>query len=71
MGIHGAIMSKLAPEHIVLLSKYIVPASNPTERNSILLGFKANAPEEFVNQVLDVIRTEIPASSFASMMASL
>ena len=71
MGIHGKIMSTLAPEHIVLLFKYIVPALNPMERNIILSGFKANAPEEFFRQVLDVAREEMPASSFASMVASL
>ncbi len=71
MGIHGAIMSKLAPEQIVLWFKYIVPALNPMERNIILSGFKANAPEEFVNRVLGVIREEMPASSFDSMVASL
>ena len=71
MGIHGAIMSKLTPEQIVLWFKYIVPALNPMERTIILSGFKANAPKEFVDQVLDVIREEMPASSFASMVASL
>ena len=71
IGIHGAIMSKLAPEQIVLWFKYIVPALNPMERNIILSGFKANAPEEFVNRVLGVIREEMPASSFDSMVASL
>lgn len=71
MGIHGKIMSKLAPEQIVLWFKYIVPALNPMERTIILSGFKANAPEEFFRQVLDVIREEMPASSFASMVASL
>ena len=71
IGVHGAIMSKLAPEQIVLWFKYIVPALNPMERNIILSGFKANAPEEFVNRVLGVIREEMPASSFDSMVASL
>lgn len=71
MGIHGTIMSKLAPEHIVLWFKYIVPALNPVERNIILSGFKTNAPEEFFNQVLDAIRAEMPASSFDSMVAAL
>ena len=44
MGMHGAVMSKLAPGQIVLWFKYIVPALNPMERNIILSGFKANAP---------------------------
>ena len=71
MEVHGTIMSKLVPEQIVLLFKYIVPALNPMERNIILSGFKANAPEEFFNQVLNVIRDEMPASSFDGMVASL
>ena len=71
MEVHGTIMSKLVPEQIVLLFKYIVPALNPMERNIILSGFKANAPEEFFNQVLNVIREEMPASSFDGMVASL
>ena len=71
LAMHGAVMSKLAPEQIVLWFKYIVPALNPKEREIILSGFKANAPKEFVDQVLGVIREEMPASSFASMVASL
>ncbi len=71
MGVHGTIMSKLAPEHIVLLFKYIVPALGPMDRKIILSGFKANAPEEFFNQVLSVVREQMPASSFDSMVASL
>ena len=71
MGIHGAIMSKLAPEQISLLFKYIVPALNPTERAIILSGFKAGAPEAFFDQVLDVIRGEMPTSGFDGMVASL
>ena len=71
MGIHGKIMATLAPEQIVLWFKYIVPALNPMERNIILSGFKTNAQKEFVDQVLKVIREEMPASSFARMVASL
>ena len=71
MGIHGSIMAKLAPEHITQSFKYIVPALNPMERTVILSGFKANAPEEFFDQVLEVIRGEMPSTSFEEMVASL
>ena len=71
MGIHGSIMAKLDPEHITQWFKYIVAALNPMERTVILTGFKANAPEEFFNQVLEVIREEMPSTSFEEMVASL
>ena len=71
MGMHGAIMAKLAPDQIVLWFKYIVPALNPMERNIILSGLKANAPEEFFDQVLSVIREEMPTGSFDAMAAAL
>ena len=70
MGIHGTIMSKLAPEQICLWFKYIVPALNQMERAIILSGFKADAPEEFFNQVLNVIRAEMPTSAFDGMVAT-
>lgn len=71
MGIHGSIMAEFAPDHITLWFKYIVPALNSMERTVILSGFKANAPEEFFNQVLAVIRSEMSTTDFDAMVASL
>ena len=41
------------------------------ERTIFLSGFKANAPEEFFNQVLAVIRAEMSTTNFDAMVASL
>jgi len=36
--------------------KYIVPALNPFERTMIMGGFKANAPAEFFDKVLNMLK---------------
>lgn len=61
MAWHGQVMSTLTPDQVMLWFKYIVPALNPMERQIIMGGFKANAPEEFYNAVLDMLQEYLPA----------
>lgn len=56
MGWQGQIMSTLTPDQIMMWFKYIVPALNPFERSIIMGGFKENAPSEFFNSVLEMLK---------------
>ena len=56
MELQGQIMASLSPDNIMMWFKYIVPALNPFERTIILGGFKENAPAEFFDQVLNMLK---------------
>jgi len=56
MDLQGQIMASLSPGNIMMWFKYIVPALNPFERTIILGGFKENAPAEFFDQVLNMLK---------------
>lgn len=69
MSWHGQIMSTLTPDQIMLWFKYIVPALNPMERQIILGGFKANAPQEFYSAVLNMLAGYLPSEDHAQIVA--
>lgn len=71
MGWHGKIMSKLTPDQIIMWFKYIVPALNPFERTVIMGGFKMNAPEDFFNAVLDMLKEHIPENDHSQLQEML
>ena len=71
MGWHGQIMSTLSPEQIMMWFKYIVPALNPFERSMIMGGFKANAPADFFNDVLNMLKSRMSASEHLKLVAML
>ena len=56
MAWHGQVMSTLTPDQIMLWFKYIVPALNPFERSMIMGGFKENAPAEFFDKLLNMLK---------------
>ena len=51
--------------------KYIVPALNPFERTIILGGFKANAPVEYFDAVVNMLAENMPASEYSQMLSML
>jgi hemerythrin-like domain-containing protein len=71
MSWQGRIMSTLTPAQISSFFKYMVPALNPFERNIMLSGFKANAPAEFFNSVIGMLKEHMTESEHSQMVARL
>ena len=67
MGWHGQIMSTLTPDQVMMWFKYIIPALNPFERTMIMGGFSANAPAEFVQSVLDMLKEHLPEGDHSKL----
>ena len=65
------IMQNLDPEILLLWFKYVIPAQNHRERSLLLRGFKANAPTEFFNRAIEVIRTVLPDGSYIQLRKAL
>lgn len=68
---HHRILSSFTPEKILRWFRFIVPALNPHERKIVLGGMKANAPKVFFNELLEVIKAEMPEFAFANLVKSL
>ncbi len=71
MGWHGQIMSTLSPDQIMMWFKYIVPSLNPFERSMIMGGFQANAPADFFNDELNMLKSHMSASEHLKLVAML
>lgn len=71
MAWHGQVMSTLTPDQIMLWFKYIVPALNPFERGMIMGGFKENAPAEFLDKVLDMLKEYMSEKEHLQLEAML
>ena len=71
MAWHGQVMSTLTPDQIMLWFKYIVPALNPFERNIIMGGFKENAPAEFFDNVLNMLKEYMPQNEHSQLETML
>ena len=69
--IHGKVMASLTPEQVISWVRYIVPALSPVERTIIMGGFKENAPEEFFNQVLEILKVVMSENAHAELIAML
>ena len=71
MGWHGRIMSTLTPDQIMMWFKYIVPALNPFERSIIMGGFKGNAPSDFFNSVMEMLREHMSENEHSRLKTML
>ncbi len=71
MAMHGQVMSTLTPDQIMLWFKYIVPALNPFERTMIMGGFKANAPAEFFDKVLHMLKEYMSENELLKLETAL
>jgi len=71
MGWHGKIMEILTPDQIVLWFKWIVPALNPFERTIIMEGFKENAPAEFFDKVLNMLKEYMSENEHSKLVSAL
>ncbi len=69
MAWHGQVMSTLKPDQITLWFKYIVPALNPMEQSIILGGFKMNAPPEFYQTVMDMLKNYLTIHEYQNCTA--
>lgn len=63
------IMAKLTFEQQLSWFKFIVPALNPMERQIILGGVKANAPQEAYAQVIKMLGAVLDGSELMPLMA--
>ncbi len=71
MELQGQIMASLSPDNIMMWFKYIVPALNPFERTIILGGFKQNAPAEFFDQVLSMLKEYMSKNEYLQLETTL
>ncbi|MFN3999162.1 hypothetical protein [Algoriphagus sp.] len=71
MAQHHRILSSFTPEKILRWFRFIVPALNPQERKIVLGGMKANAPEAFFNELLEVVKLEMSELAFSNLVKSL
>lgn len=71
MSWHEKIMSTLTPNQISTWIKYIVPALNPFERTIILSGFKANAPLEFFDSIIGMLKEYMTEMEHSQMVKNL
>ncbi len=65
------IIAGLKPEVLLLWIKYIVPAQSHPERTGFLKGMKANAPEEFFDQVMSVAKDNLYEEEFSMLCDAL
>lgn len=68
---HRRIVSSFTPEKILRWYRFIVPALNPQERKMVLNGMKANAPEAFFKELMEVVKAEMTEFAFSSLLKSL
>lgn len=71
MSWHEKIMSTLTPNQISTWLKYIVPALNPFERTIIMSGFKANAPAEFFDSIVGMLKEYMTEMEHSQMIKNL
>ena len=71
LGWQGAIMASLTPDQTMKWFKYIVPALSPIERSMIMGGFKQNAPSEFFDATLEMLKSYMEESELLQLKAML
>lgn len=67
----GIIMSKHAPEELLMELRFIVPALSHPERVGLLSTIQAMAPEPFVRNVFDVVRNNMTTKDFTKLEEAL
>jgi hypothetical protein len=67
----GKIMSKIPPQTIVTMLKYIVPAQNHEERVGLLSGFKKMAPEPAFKQAMTIVESAMDPHEFKLLSEEL
>jgi hypothetical protein len=65
------IMKQMEFSTLLLWFKYIVPARRTEENAQVIRNFKANAPEEAVDAVLQTIQKELSDEEFVLLMNSV
>lgn len=60
-GMQGRILGTFTPEESLMWNKYIVPAITPFERTIMLGAVKQNAPPEFFDAVVRMLRDYMPS----------
>jgi hypothetical protein len=67
----ATIMQKIEFPIMLLWLKYAVPAQRLEANVALLSGFKANAPAEVFNKVMETIGTEMEADAYAKLISRL
>ena len=65
------IIAGLKPEVLLLWIKYIVPSQSHPERIGFLKGMKVNAPVEFFDQVMSVVKENLTGEDYSSLCESI
>ena len=65
------IMKQMEFSTLLLWFKYIVPARRTDENAQVIRNFKANAPKEAVDAVLNTIQAELSDEEFSLLMQAI
>jgi hypothetical protein len=55
--LNAQIVKSFTPAQVINSYKYIIPALNPEEQFRLLAGLKANAPQPFFLQIMEMLRS--------------
>jgi hypothetical protein len=68
---HHEILASFTPQKILKMFKYIIPSLSYSERSMAMKGLKMDAPEEFFQEVLQVVKKEMEPKDFEIMLGDL
>ncbi|MBX3607073.1 MAG: hypothetical protein KF788_17475 [Piscinibacter sp.] len=71
LGIHRSILAALPLEETLLVSRWMIPASNPAERAAIVGGMKAGAPAPVFAQVVDAFRPHLDETAWDKLARAI
>jgi hypothetical protein len=69
--LHGRLMASISPQEHLLVARWMVPASTPAERATIVGGAKAQMPPEALLGVMRVVRPHVDDAGWAKLAAAI
>lgn len=69
--IHASILASLPLEEMLLVARWMVPASTPAERAAIVGGMKAGAPAPVFAQVVDAFRPHLDDTAWDKLARAI
>ena len=69
--LHGRLLASISPQEHLVVARWMVPASTPTERAAIVGGAKAQMPPEALLGVMRMVRPHIDDAGWAKLAAAI
>jgi len=70
-GIQQALVAAIAPEHLAVFQRWMLPAMTPAERVALLSGIKQRAPGHVFGSILANLKPHLAERDWNKLMASL